>query len=192
MTKDGEVEKVTINGGDDYKLGSWYEPDAEIVIFYHTFPAKESDEPAKQTDEPAKETVDTSDQILTIDNSEELLTVLTTLDPGSEVIQQFIKDYNGRTIQFDGFCWDWSNHVTTSPFSGKETVYKTLYTTNFYYGDIENLESSTGPIFRAEGVSIPNYIPSLDRQNIRVTATVSGYNDKLQFFMLSSVKFEMR
>lgn len=36
-TTDGEVEKVTINGLSEFEEESVFEPDAEIVIFYHTF-----------------------------------------------------------------------------------------------------------------------------------------------------------
>lgn len=37
ITKDGEVEEVTINGGTDYKETSYYSPEVEIVIIYHTY-----------------------------------------------------------------------------------------------------------------------------------------------------------
>lgn len=37
VTKDGSVEKVTINGSTDFDEGSAIEPDAEIVVYYHTF-----------------------------------------------------------------------------------------------------------------------------------------------------------
>lgn len=37
LTKDGEVEEVTINGRTDYKETSYYSPDVEIVIKYHTY-----------------------------------------------------------------------------------------------------------------------------------------------------------
>ena len=37
LTKDGEVENVTINGLSDFEKESIFEPDAKIVVFYHTF-----------------------------------------------------------------------------------------------------------------------------------------------------------
>lgn len=37
ITSDGEVEKVTINGLTDFDEKSAFEPDSEIVVFYHTF-----------------------------------------------------------------------------------------------------------------------------------------------------------
>lgn len=42
LTKDGEVEKVSINGATSFSASSKYPHDAKIVITYHTFPSKES------------------------------------------------------------------------------------------------------------------------------------------------------
>jgi hypothetical protein len=41
LTKDGEVEEVSINGDTDYDAGSWFAKDALIKITYHTFPQEE-------------------------------------------------------------------------------------------------------------------------------------------------------
>ena len=38
ITKDGEVEEVSIGGSTSFSSGSRFLPDAEIVITYHTFP----------------------------------------------------------------------------------------------------------------------------------------------------------
>jgi hypothetical protein len=38
-TKDGEVEKVSVNGITDFNVATNFSKDAEIVITYHTFPA---------------------------------------------------------------------------------------------------------------------------------------------------------
>lgn len=39
LTKDGEVENVSVNGNVDFLAGSKFPKDARIVITYHTFPA---------------------------------------------------------------------------------------------------------------------------------------------------------
>ena len=41
ITKDGEVEKVTVGGTDGYLSREWIPEDTEVVIYYHTFPNKE-------------------------------------------------------------------------------------------------------------------------------------------------------
>ena len=48
LTKDGEVEKVSVNGATDFQANSGFPKDAEIVVTYHTFP-KEAADPAEET-----------------------------------------------------------------------------------------------------------------------------------------------
>lgn len=38
MTKDGEVEEVSVDGDKDYSPDRWYPNDVEVIITYHTFP----------------------------------------------------------------------------------------------------------------------------------------------------------
>ena len=42
LTKDGEVESVSVDGDVKYSADRWYKNDVEVVITYHTFP-KEKD-----------------------------------------------------------------------------------------------------------------------------------------------------
>ena len=42
LTEDGEVEKVTVDGDEDYSADTWVAADVEVVIYYHTFPQKDS------------------------------------------------------------------------------------------------------------------------------------------------------
>jgi hypothetical protein len=44
LTKDGEVEKVSVNGNTNFSADRKFPEDAKIVITYHTFPKKESEE----------------------------------------------------------------------------------------------------------------------------------------------------
>jgi hypothetical protein len=46
MTKDGEVERVSVNGDTNFYSGSKFSVDAKIVVTYHTFPVIET----KKTD----------------------------------------------------------------------------------------------------------------------------------------------
>ena len=52
LTKDGEVEDVSIGGNVDYSSNKWVSADTEVVIRYHTFPEgdKEEDEPSETTE----------------------------------------------------------------------------------------------------------------------------------------------
>jgi len=53
LTKDGEVESVSVDGNVDYTANVWYPNDVEIVITYHTFPlAKEEISSPEFSDKP--------------------------------------------------------------------------------------------------------------------------------------------
>jgi uncharacterized lipoprotein YehR (DUF1307 family) len=59
ITKDGEVESVSVDGNTDYSADDWYPNNVEVVITYHTFPAKsdstkQEDSQKDSNDESAK------------------------------------------------------------------------------------------------------------------------------------------
>lgn len=45
MTKDGEVEKVSVDGDEGYSADAWYPNDVDVIITYHTFPEENESEP---------------------------------------------------------------------------------------------------------------------------------------------------
>lgn len=52
LTKDGEVEKVSINGDTIFSSGIKYPDDANIVVTYHTFSLKETKAEPETTEKP--------------------------------------------------------------------------------------------------------------------------------------------
>jgi len=60
LTKDGEVERVSVNGETEFKKGAKFDADAKIVVTYHTFPETSEEatpaaaEEASITTAPAK------------------------------------------------------------------------------------------------------------------------------------------
>ena len=42
---DGEVEKITINGTTEFTMDSFFAPDQEIIITYHTYQVDETGQP---------------------------------------------------------------------------------------------------------------------------------------------------
>lgn len=38
LTKDGEVEKVTVDGDENYSADKWVPADIAVIVYYHTFP----------------------------------------------------------------------------------------------------------------------------------------------------------
>lgn len=51
LTKDGEVESVSVDGNEDYSSDTWYPNDVEVIVTYHTFPIKDNDQNDKETDD---------------------------------------------------------------------------------------------------------------------------------------------
>jgi len=56
LTEDGEVEKVSVGGDEDYSPDKWVPADVEVIIYYHTFPADE--EATSNEDAPPVENED--------------------------------------------------------------------------------------------------------------------------------------
>ena len=55
ITKDGEVEKVSVGGDENYSADKWVLSDIEVVIYYHTFP---TDKSISENDDTFQETKD--------------------------------------------------------------------------------------------------------------------------------------
>ena len=187
LAKDGDVERVSVNGETKFDADSRFPKGAKIVITYHTFPKKEPEKSAEsdpvQSETPDSGTKEADDTILTLQNSKELSAVLKAENPGDPEVQAFIKNYAGRSIAFDGYTWDWIN----SP------GYKTMYSTNIYVGDVKNADTiSVGPIFRVERYQWPNFVPALNRMNVHVKATVDGYDADHEFFQITPTSLEAR
>ncbi|MGO1058538.1 hypothetical protein ACTL32_05315 [Planococcus sp. FY231025] len=58
LTKDGEVEAVSVDGDKEYSADDWYADNVKVVITYHTFPSEEEKPeptPASEKEEPKKD-----------------------------------------------------------------------------------------------------------------------------------------
>lgn len=40
LSSDGGVDKITIDGEEEYSTSSWYDPSAKVLVYYHTYPPK--------------------------------------------------------------------------------------------------------------------------------------------------------
>lgn len=187
LTKDGEVDQVSVNGETEFEVGSRFPKDAKIVITYHTFPEQAPEETEESSPEgsetPESSVQEADDTVLTPENSEELRAVLTTRDPAGPEVVQFVKKYSGRTIEFDGYTWDWA------PVEGYDTIYHTLV----YIGDANNAGVyEGGPTFRVKRYQWPNFSPMLNRMNVHVIAKVDGWDEDLTFIDIDPQSIEAR
>lgn len=207
LTKDGEVEWVSINGDREYSSNQWYPIDTKVIISYHTFPeeeasstpssssevpppsssqeepsappSSESSEAESPVPEPEPESSSSQlpeDAILTAENCEDLRKVLENKPEVDEIYGAFSETYYGRTIQFNGYVANIAHHSDISSFSGKETVYDTIFDILIYVGDFDP-NHATGPQFRFNGIT-GSRLPDGTKvgQNYIITAKVGKYN----------------
>ena len=116
LTKDGEVESVSVDGDTGYSADAWYPADVEVIITYHTFPEKEtseSDSESVSTETPAAD-------ILTVDNSPELAAILSLKADMDQSYADFAEAHKNQVIEFNG--WKRQHHLTRLFLSPKRNT----------------------------------------------------------------------
>jgi len=209
LTKDGEVEDVSVDGYTTFSTGSRYPADTKIIVSYHTFPADEVEEvtetpipeptveiaPAEEVDpteeaQPAEENQAATDQeIISIDNNEEFATILNAKDPGEPIIKEFALKYAGRTIEFDG-------NIAYMSYHGDSTTRYDFLISPWVYSET----SVSGPNFQFEdcnifdlnlnGDNIPDALKAGD--NLHIVARIENYDETSQLFRLDPIYTEVR
>lgn len=209
LTKEGEVEEVSVGGDFDYSPDKWVLADTEVVIRYHAFPEKEtkkdeqteqkSEENTKQEDIEQKDTTENtienneeesvSDEILTINNCQELANMLLNKADIDKSYSDFASKYSGKTIEFDGRI----------DYLVKHGDSKTRYDILLFAGDYDP-NHQTGPAFKFEDVAA--YDLDLDTlfleekiqvgKNVRVTAKVIKFDSKSGLFFLDPISVTER
>lgn len=208
LTKDGEVESVSVDGDTGYSADKWSPADVEVIITYHTFPNKESGNDTSensQTTEPVpSETtepiVEPTDDILTVDNCEALAAMLTLNADVDSSYAEFAKQYLGKTIEFDGSIDYKDNHVSYNPFNGNSSTSEYEYDVLVSYGDY-NADHQTGPTIKIENVSsrklgydVSKTLPSFMAvgSNVRIRVRVGSYNENTGIFEMHLESIEAR
>ncbi|HFI2432132.1 DUF4839 domain-containing protein [Streptococcus suis] len=120
FTKDGEIEKITVNGNESFSKGDLFEKDVSITIHYHTFKdynnseeskessSEESSSSLKSSSSSSEQEVSTETsssqteqqtQVITPDNPE-FAYILNNFDEAKT--QEFVEKYKGQIVEFDG------------------------------------------------------------------------------------------
>lgn len=201
LTKEGEVEDVSVGGDIDYSPDKWVQADTEVIIRYHAFPEKENEATEQKSEENTnpEDTAenndqntgeeDVSDEVLTIDNCEELANMLSKKAEIDESYSSFASKYVGRTIEFDGRIDYVANH------GNYDTRYDILVSAGDYDPDHQ-----IGPTFKFEDVAA--YDLDLDTlflenkikvgKNVRIVADVEKFNSDTGLFFLDPVSVTER
>lgn len=198
MTKEGEVEKVSVGGDESYDPDKWVSNDTEVMVTYHAFPEDKSELENSDNSEVIEEDAESSSSIsekapedfLTVENNEELAKILTVKDNLDSSIKSFAEKYVGRIIEFDANIADIAKHKD----------YKTRHDILLYAGDYSETESY-GPSFKFEDVSIVldlnltgDNIPDnlVAGQHVRVTVKIEEYRENSGLLIVKPITTRIR
>ena len=190
LTDDGDVESVTIDGSTEFTSGDWYPNDVEVVIQYHTFPPEEEGDSTDDSGDANAENKDDEEEEveqehLTVENCSDLKNILSKKDNIDDSYADFVFEYSGRIIEFDGridYCTRHGN-----------------YTTRFDYlvsaGDYDP-DHQVGPSFKFEDVTWSDLHTNIDTVsvglNVHIAAKVLDYDADSGLFYLEPVSITLR
>lgn len=179
----------SIQGGDDAPSSA-----VPTTVAAETPAGTPSSEPTveQQPSAPPEGRTDTSvpEQTLTVENNEDLATLLSGTATGGEIVENFAANYKGKLIEFDANIAAMNNHGS----------YKTRFDILIAAGDYSTT-TSKGPNFQFRDVNIvsdlhltgsnvPNTIGKGD--NLHVIAQVGEFNSSSQLFFLKPVSTTVR
>lgn len=197
MTKDGEVETVTVGGDEAYTSGVWVPEDIEVVVVYHTFKGEETEKPKDAQEETAfdvapeeqvsetvqVETAVPADDNITVENNADFARIISDNTCSYSDYSAFAAANQGKTIEFDGSI----DYVEN--YKDYDTRYDFLLSAGPY-----DENHQTGPTFKFENEAAslidtagnaPGYLQA--GQNVRIKATVLRFDDNTGIFFLRPV-----
>ncbi|UDM80387.1 DUF4839 domain-containing protein [Vagococcus fluvialis] len=214
LTKEGEVEKVSIEGITDFEAKDTFEKDAKVIITYHVFPEESSDgdkntevsttqsssaiqESVKESSEEKQSKKEVAskpvkDENITAANNEEFAHILND-SSDYEAFKKFAEKYQGKKIEFD------ANIAYMNLHPNKTTRYDFL----IYAGDY-SVDGSTGASgapfqirdknvvsdFNFIGDNIPGSIS--EGLNIHLIAEVFEYDSRGDLLLIKPVETRIR
>ncbi len=193
LTKDGEVEEVSVGGDVEYSSDKWVPCDIEVVIKYHTFPEEENNDADEEDIEQDKNNTDETgskeEVVLTVNNCQELQAILSNKAEIDESYSSFAEKYKNRTIEFEGRIDYLVNHED----------YTTRYDILVSAGDYDE-NHQIGPTFKFEDVGASNlglktlYLEDEIKvgMNVKIVAKVVKFDSNSGLFFLNPVAVTKR
>lgn len=193
LTKEGEVESVSVDGDDNYSADTWYQNDVEVVISYHTFQDETKENSPKQV-EKSDTTLSNEEvvkEIFTVENCEELANILSIKAEIDPAYTEFSKKYKGKIIEFNGCIVHVTNH------EDYDTRYDILLSAGDY---VDENTVNSGPIFKLEDVGVYDlglselYMPNFVSigSNIVIRAEVKEFSNEKGVFELDPLSISER
>ncbi|PWL74021.1 MAG: DUF4839 domain-containing protein [Clostridiales bacterium] len=196
LTKDGEVEAVSVDGNSEYSPDKWYPSDVAVVITYHTFPDKQIEDNNYNLNTSKKEDTET----LTVENCEDLAKIFSITANIDPAYSEFAEKYHGRIIEFDGRVDYIDHHSVYNPFNGTTSISDTTYDILLSYGDYD-ADYQIGPTIRIEsvtsrtlGCNISKNLPSFMNvgSNVHVCARIGSFDENIGIFTMYYESIEAR
>ena len=174
---ESEIETISIDGSEEFDTFDDFEPDAKVLISYHSYPEEKAIDDAE------------SEGIINASNNAEFAEILTLSDPFDNKIQSFANTHTGQNIEYDG-------NVTSILHHGD---YKTRYDYLVLAGDY-NPNSAIGPSFQFENVNyndlnltgdnVPDSL--VEGTNIHIIAKIQEYDPSTGLFKLDPISVKLR
>lgn len=169
----GQVKDVEVAGSkDDFDKGATFKKNVEIVVEYHSEPAKSSPSSSESSSAEPSSTPSASalPAVLTTANSADLAALLQLKNAQDPSVATFATKYAGQTVEFDAAI----DVLVSDP--------KYATTDDFTLTAVGADGVPAGPEFGLEGYAVPAGV-TLDTQ-VKVVASVSRYDEPSGEIML--------
>lgn len=176
VSEDGRISYIEIKelfiGDSDFEVGDTFDADSTVILRYYVCEEK------------------TEVSNLTVENCEDLATVLAEKNPESSIVSSFSTEYRGKIIEFDGCVANSQNHGN----------YDTRYDILIYAGNYDP-NSAKGPQFQFEDVNYSNLGLSFSDNindyietgtNLHIVAEVGKFDPNTGLFKLKPVSIKKR
>ena len=199
LTKDGQIESVTINGNKNFDDFESFAFDTDVIIKYHTFPktnAEESgnaDTAKENTSDKAQSFTSTENENITFKNNTDFAAALNASHYSDSVVSKFATSNIGKTIEFDGYT------AYVENYSDSFKTYSTRFNYTIFTGNADSFGKSTkGPLFLIKNVNYydlklsGNNIPDTFSigLNVHIVAEIKEFNDGI--IVINPIKITMR
>lgn len=204
ITKNGEVERVTIEGKDDFTTSKSYDPSVPVTVYYHTFPQKDEEKAADgdspvPTESQASSTPSTDSSganalstpsptptatRLTAENNADLSEILNVGETNDPLVSQFAEKYKGQEIEFDG------NYAYVSPEGNSASRKRIL----IYSGDYDP-DSARGAAMQFRDIDPQKDLGISNPQigaNVHIVARVERYETASSLLILTPIQVTPR
>jgi len=153
--------------------------------------------PTPESESTPEETTQVETYTLTRENNDDFAALLDTYIPKNHEVSAFVRDYDGRKIEFDGHVF-----MSARKFDGMSETPPTMLHVFFWNGDSEDAiitGDHHGPMYFMSSIRTRDFpLIGVEDANVRVVATIDGvgYMDRSSegtaYIILTPISIERR